>query len=482
MATSAGKRFTRRTSMVTLAAASAAVLAACGEPTVRVIGSPEEARGPAGPAGPKGAAGATGAQGAQGAQGAAGAAAKQPVEILFWSAGNQRVTDWWHAAAENGVHKKWPHITVNSVVFPPGNREDKLVTSAAAGNPPDFSVGHSTILNRLAQLGAVAPLDSSISQHKVPVQDYLPYHVAAGKFDGKQYGLCAYGGFFHTGFNKSLLDSKGAGDPKGDEAAGNWTWDRYVEMSTRITDREQGIFGTDPGRWQEWLINNGGAVISPDGTKIVLDQPEAVDAVQFNVDLIHKHRVAPTPEEKEKLGGQKASWVAGKYGFHYTVRGGHGNWGVDVGDNFVWGLVPIPRGKTKKTLLNSNGQAFVFQATKHPEEAFLAMWGWSATEGQIGRLLAGDPLTPSLLSVARSDAFLNQKIFAGDRVSRTPPDFNSFWLKEMEANNFEGHPIVPKLNQIIREANTAINRAYAGEVGARQAIEEAMPKLTSLLG
>ena len=132
------------------------------------------------------------------------------MEILFWSAGNQRVTDWWHAAAENGVHKKWPHITVNSVVFPPGGREDKLVTAAAAGNPPDFSVGHSTILNRLAQLGAVAPLDSSISQHKVPMQDYLPYHVAAGQFDGKQYGLCAYGGFFHTGFNKSLLDSKGA--------------------------------------------------------------------------------------------------------------------------------------------------------------------------------------------------------------------------------------------------------------------------------
>ncbi len=172
----------------------------------------------------------------QGAQGAAGAPAKQPVEILFWSAGNQRVTDWWHAAAENGVHKKWPHITVNSVVFPPGNREDKLVTAAAAGNPPDFSVGHSTILNRLAQLGAVAPLDSSISQHKVPMQDYLPYHVAAGQFDGKQYGLCAYGGFFHTGFNKSLLDSKGAGDPKADEAAGNWTVRSFLKPQFDIVN------------------------------------------------------------------------------------------------------------------------------------------------------------------------------------------------------------------------------------------------------
>ena len=60
--------------------------------------------------------------------------------------------------------------------------------------------------------------------------------------------------------------------------------------------------------------------------------------------------------------------------------------------------------------------------------------GWCSIDtsdgSQTRRLLAGDPLTPSLLSVARSDAFLNQKIFAGDRVSRTPPDFNSFWLKE----------------------------------------------------
>ena len=211
MATPAGKRLTRRTSMVTLAAASAAVLAACGEPTVRVIGFSRRGPGPGRPSRAQGS--RRRGQGAPGAQGAAGAPAKQPVEIVFWSSGNQRVTDWWHAAAENGVHKKWPHIKVNSVVFPPGNREDKLVTAAAAGNPPDFSVGNATILNRLAQLGAVVQLDSSVSQHKVEMQDYLPYHVAAGKFDGKLYGLSAYGGFFHTGFNKALLDSKGAGDP-----------------------------------------------------------------------------------------------------------------------------------------------------------------------------------------------------------------------------------------------------------------------------
>ena len=47
-----GKRITRRNSGVLLAGAAAAVLAACGEPTVRYVGQPQA--GPAGPAGPAG--------------------------------------------------------------------------------------------------------------------------------------------------------------------------------------------------------------------------------------------------------------------------------------------------------------------------------------------------------------------------------------------------------------------------------------------
>ena len=63
-----GKRLTRRTSMLTLAGAAGAVLAACGEVEVRYV------QGPAGPAGPSGQQGARGGAGTAGTKGAAGSA------------------------------------------------------------------------------------------------------------------------------------------------------------------------------------------------------------------------------------------------------------------------------------------------------------------------------------------------------------------------------------------------------------------------
>ncbi len=49
--------------------------------------------------------------------------------------------------------------------------------------------------------------------------------------------------------------------------------------------------------WQvfvEFLWENGGQIFSADGRRSTVDSPEAVEALQFYVDLFNKHRVCPT--------------------------------------------------------------------------------------------------------------------------------------------------------------------------------------------
>ena len=132
---------TRRTSLAMLAGAAGVVLAACGEPTVRVVGSPEEARGPAGPAGPEGPKGATGQQGAQGAAGAVG---MTQVLVEYW---NKSRPSHPEQIGITAVMKAWEEQGDGRYKLLIGQNAqavslDKFKTSIAAGAPPNISVSY----------------------------------------------------------------------------------------------------------------------------------------------------------------------------------------------------------------------------------------------------------------------------------------------------------------------------------------------------
>lgn len=407
---------------------------------------------------------------------------RQQVTITFWGTDNPVIRTWWHAAVAEGVEKRWPHIRVNDET--PAGKVEKVYAAVAAGNPPDATVMDAAELADLASKGAVLAIDGYVRTHRANMGDYLPYHVEAAKWRGKQYGLSAFGGFHQPGYNQTLAQAAGLPDPLQEEAKGTWTWAKYVDLCNRLTVRqgnEAAVYGTARGDWRMWVINNGGNVLSKSLAEFTLDRPEAVEALQFWVDLVHKHRVAPTDEENRQQN-ETARWASGRLGFWYAVRGGLGTQGVDIRDSFKWNVVPVPRGKTKKTILFSNGQTFAFTATKHADDAFLFVWGWSGHDGQVARLNAGDPLTPSLRSVAFAPAFLNQTVRAqGKPEFPVPPNFNQSWAEEMRKNNLEGIPIHPKLSQILGEVNKGLAPTMAGTQGVPEAVQAMKRQVQSLL-
>ena len=93
----------------------------------------------------------------------------------------------------------------------------------------------------------------------------------------------------------------------------DWTWDDLVSVAEKTTLDSAGRNVTDPAfdaadvvQWGyrvrqfpfEWvyrLWENGGDVLSPDGTTAsgYLDSPASIEAIQFHADLLLKHKVAP---------------------------------------------------------------------------------------------------------------------------------------------------------------------------------------------
>ncbi|MFQ3549934.1 MAG: extracellular solute-binding protein [Armatimonadota bacterium] len=65
------------------------------------------------------------------------------------------------------------------------------------------------------------------------------------------------------------------------------------------------------------MLQWGGSIFNEDGTKCVLDSPEAIAAIQFMQDLIYKYRVSPSPIDETAAtsggwGSGTLSWFGSK--------------------------------------------------------------------------------------------------------------------------------------------------------------------------
>jgi multiple sugar transport system substrate-binding protein len=102
-------------------------------------------------------------------------------------------------------------------------------------------------------------------------------------------------------FNKGLLRGAGLSEPQT-----GWTWTDWLEMMRKGTkyadDPEQGIFGFwvfyFPNICRSLLRTMDADFVSADGTRVTVNTPQALEAVQFVADLINRHRVAPANPQR----------------------------------------------------------------------------------------------------------------------------------------------------------------------------------------
>jgi multiple sugar transport system substrate-binding protein len=303
---------------------------------------------------------------------------------------NLRFTYWGSemekAAIEQMVtafEKANPDVDVEPIQIPYDEYTARITAMLQNGEALD--VGYLSGLQApvWAQEGKVLDLTDLIQNDPLLSTTLLAtrYYYAPGRVAGLNTAVEATLLFY----NKSLFDQASLPYPPSDPAKA-WTWEEFVTAAQKLTSdvygKHPGEEGFDPAKirtygvafdkiYEGWTIypfifSNGGQMVNEDGTRLLLDSPEATEAFQKLADLMWVQHVTPTPDQDQNLPGYVTMLQTGNLAMHIS-----GHWSLldyaSVKD-LKFGVAVLPKLKQPVTVVLGS-PTVIFATTKNKEAA-----------------------------------------------------------------------------------------------------------------
>jgi ABC-type glycerol-3-phosphate transport system substrate-binding protein len=264
------------------------------------------------------------------------------------------LTDWnggtraeWIKAAPPKFSEEFSRIQVQVEVAASSSSEfaDSVVARASAGTLPDTILSLGDVPQRLVRGGAMKDIAPVLKSLKVAMQDvvYVPSTI---QVDGKQYGMPFQFNLWCLVVNKTLFKQNGAALP-----TATTTYPQLVTELQKIARPAEGIYGIETQKaawvWFPYVWAWGGEPISRDGKKTTLDQPAAVEGLQFYVDMMTRLGVA-TPLDASGAGVKGVSFAAGNLAIANANAPGAG-FDKSIEGRFEWDVIWNPLGPKTST-------------------------------------------------------------------------------------------------------------------------------------
>lgn len=401
----------------------------------------------------------------------AGCGSRKPnvTTIRFTSWGNE-VEEANLRALVTEFEKRHPNIRVEIEITPWARMFDKLMISSAGGRPPDVTRISSEWFPPIAAKGLLEPLDDYIKRDNYDLDDFYPESIEGwGRYNGILYEIPTDIDVYAMYYNKDMFDKAGIPYPDW-----TWDWDKYVEVAAKLTrdldgDGRLDQWGCAPDMWwQSYIYANGGLIVSEDGNKCLLDQPEAYEGLQFMSDLVNRFRVAPTPEDTQSLGASKL-FTTGKIAMNVS-----GSWAAELIykneiKTFEYDIAPLPKGpKSRATFIGGAAYA-VLARSRHKDEAWELVKWMTGKEYQESAAIRSQ-IIPSRISVAESGAYL--------KLDKPPKGRKVFLDMIKYGRAIPAVSCSPEMNQII---GSQLDLVRLGKKPAKDACEDVTPVVDQLL-
>ena len=152
------------------------------------------------------------------------------------------------------------------------------------------------------------------------------------------------------------------------------------------------------------IYANGGKVLNDDyKTCALADSPEAIETIQWFVDLIAVHKVAPDANQSRDIGLSTANspFQSGRVAMVID-----GSWQIATtrGVTFNWDIAMVPSGTEKRVIYGGPDSLSISSTTPHVEEA------WEFLKYAVGPARGveafGGGVVPSYKATANSEAWL----------------------------------------------------------------------------
>ena len=334
---------TRRTVLAGMTAAGATILSACA--------------GPGGPGGQP--------------------AANKPPVTLRWSTWGDGANPMVQGA-EKGLailKEKLPYLTVVAEPQLSGWPE-KNFAEWLAGSGPDMSGSCCNTLPDWGRQGVLMNMDALIKKDgkQVPLSDYVDVQLKTWNLpDRGQFALPMYMGIFGLYYSKTLFQRKGVPFPDD-----TWDWNKWQDAMRRVTDPNEKTWGYNQSinfpRPGILIRQAGGNQVDPkDDRKAVFDSPQALSAMQWLHDRMHKDRTLANNSDLTSQGFQQVRHAipAGKLGMQLDGSWILARWIAEQPEAVKdWDVAQVPKGAAQRDSGCTVDGWAIWKDTKLKDEAW----------------------------------------------------------------------------------------------------------------
>lgn len=367
--------------------------------------------------------------------------------------------------------ERHPNIVVKAENTSFADYLQKYTTQGAGGSLPDIMYCQFAWAQQLIQAELFQPLDDYVAaQPDFKIEDFTAPSLVSYQHDGKLYGIPYDEGPGMLYYNKDLFDAAGIGIP--DET---WTLDRLKEVALQLTSGEgpEKIYGLgelpSPGDGTiapAYLYPFGAEYVNePDETECRINQPEAVEAMQWWHELREQGAV-PSPEDL-----QNVAWPAFQFGrIAMTVQGTWATPPIRANSKFNWDMALWPKGQERHSTYSAGSCYAITRDAQNADAAWIYLNEYLSTGGQSYMWGLTGRGSPARLSAWES--FLTSK-FASPGAK-----FAQQALTTIASHEILDKPTGP---QVTQTAGPIWDEVIAGSLSVEEALNEVCAAIDPLL-
>ncbi|MBS2969837.1 extracellular solute-binding protein [Metabacillus sp. KIGAM252] len=308
-----------------------------------------------------------------------------------------------------------PHIKVNLKIMPETEYVPQLIHSLEQGEGPDAFIVSDSQFREFAEADKIQLMDAYQSPNMTEKNSYRQIFemfshngsVFATPFLFTPVVIC---------FNKTIFENAGLSGLQSIE-----TWEDLLDAAQKATKiiedqhlvKHYGFcFSSSFHRWPVFVLQNGGKLMTSNRSRFTLADDANIEALQYCVDLMYKHRVSPifthgsNQLAEDIFNKEKVAMILTTYYYLNEFRDQH----------IQWDILPLPKKERKATLLLGAGIAV--SANSAAKGASQALADFMAGERSQRILKESGCTIPALKKTAEDDTLLNPAIH--------PENYNAF--------------------------------------------------------
>jgi len=310
--------------------------------------------------------------------------------------------------------RRHPNIKVQ-LERAPGRYYTKVQTMMVGDTAPDVLAFSGKHVKEFAQKRTLLNLMPYIKRDGLDLADYFPVGlVDAQMTDDSLYYLPWEGSGSVLYFNKDMFDAAELSYPNR-----NWTWDDFRQACKALTRDIDGDGRIDQAGLSQsaswwgyalpWVWAAGGRLVDTHHTQCLLDSPEAVQAMQFLVDLEVKDKVTTKALGGMEDRGRAELFASGRVAmFVYIVYGLEKVAYAADKHGMQWDVTLVPKGPKERVCRYTSSGQVIWSGTKHPEESWELLKFLHSPEF-MRAIGIGGYFVPARKSVAESKDFIRDE-------------------------------------------------------------------------